>query len=861
MKNLLSPSRILGNSAPVSRGPATIFLSRLVRSVVGILLSCLCLAAHAQTYKWTWMAGSSTVGGNGWGNYPVYGTLGTPAPGINPGSREGAASWTDSSGNFWLFGGDAFAISNLFAVSLNDLWEFNPSTNEWAWMGGSSVIYGTGSDNYGQPGVYGTLGVPATGNIPGARDSASAWTDSSGNLWLFGGEGVDANHVSGYLNDLWEFNPSTNEWAWTGGSSTVPSAGYGQPGQYGTLGTPAAGNIPGGREFALSWTDSSGHFWLYGGSGFDANDVSGWLDDLWEFNPSTNEWAWMCGSSTVPNAGYGQPGVYGTLDTPAAGNIPGGRSGAASWTDSGDHLWLFGGDGYDANDVPGYLNDLWEFNPSTSEWAWMGGSSTVPSLPGSGRPGVYGTLGTPVAGDIPGGRGGVSSSTDSRGNIWLFGGRGYDANDSYGALNDLWEFNPSTNEWTWMGGSSTVVGEYGCQPGVYGTLGVPAAGNTPGGRGGALSWADSSGNLWLFGGYGCDANGTWGSLSDLWTFTMSGIAPPAVAPVFSPAAGAYTSVQTVTISDATAGAIIYYTTDGTTPTTSSTVYSSPITVSSTETLKAIATATGWTTSAVATAAYIITPQAAAPTFSVPAGTYTSPQTLTISDATPGATIYYTTNGTTPTTGSTVYSSPIAVSTTETLKAIATATGCTTSAVASAAYTINLPPTFTIAGTAVTVAPGAITGNTSTITVTPSNGFTGTVSLSCAITPTAASDPATCRLPASVTISGSTAQTATLTVNTTAATSALNPTRRLFWPSAGGAALACILLVGIPARRRRWQSTLGVLVLLFSITGGALSCGGSGGRGNHGTTPGTYTITVTGTLGATTQTGTVSLKVQ
>ncbi len=164
----------------------------------------------------------------------------------------------------------------------------------------------------------------------------------------------------------------------------------------------------------------------------------------------------------------------------------------------------------------------------------------------------------------------------------------------------------------------------------------------------------------------------------------------AATPVFSVAGGTYSSAQTVTITDATPGATIFYTTDGTTPTASSPVYTGPITVSSSETLEAIATATGYKTSAVATAAYTINiPIAATPTLSPTAGTYAAVQTVTITDATPGATIYYTTDRTTPTASSPVYTGPITVSSSETIEAIATAAGYKTSAVATAAYSINI----------------------------------------------------------------------------------------------------------------------------------------------------------------------------
>jgi O-glycosyl hydrolase len=186
------------------------------------------------------------------------------------------------------------------------------------------------------------------------------------------------------------------------------------------------------------------------------------------------------------------------------------------------------------------------------------------------------------------------------------------------------------------------------------------------------------------------------------TFTIN--LPAAATPAFSPVAGTYTSAQTVSIVDATTGAAIYYTLDGSTPTTASARYAAPLTVSTTTTIKAIATATNYTTSAVGTGTFTINlPAAATPTFSPAAGTYTSAQTVSILDATTSAAIYYTLDGSTPTTASAHYTIPIPVSSTETINAIATATGYSQSAVGSGTFTINLPaaatPTFSVtAGT-------------------------------------------------------------------------------------------------------------------------------------------------------------------
>lgn len=203
---------------------------------------------------------------------------------------------------------------------------------------------------------------------------------------------------------------------------------------------------------------------------------------------------------------------------------------------------------------------------------------------------------------------------------------------------------------------------------------------------GFVPWAglifDASGNL-----YGTTSQGgtNLGGIAFEISLTLT-------SPSFSLPAGTYPSEQMVEITDGTPNATIYYTTDGTTPTTSSTEYTGPITVPSTETIEAIAVASGYTNSVVAAATYIITsPSALAPVFTPGPGTYNITQAVSITDATSGATIYYTTNGTTPTMSSSRYTGPITVSSTETIEAIAIASGLANSDVVPATYAINTGP--------------------------------------------------------------------------------------------------------------------------------------------------------------------------
>jgi N-acetylneuraminic acid mutarotase len=913
------------------------------------------------------------VGGSTVENLPgVYGTLKTPAGGNIPGARDASTSWTDQSGNLWLFGGRGYdANGNL--GSLNDLWEFNPSTHQWTWMGGSNTVPCTTllsvKNCTGQPGVYGALGTPAVSNIPSGRWGAAGWTDSNGHRWLFGGNGVDAGGQPSGLNDLWEFNPSTMEWTWVGGSSkgALSSIYVGQPGVYGTLGVPAAGNVPGSRYGAASWIDRNGNFWLFGGTGKDATGDNVTLNDLWEFNPSIKEWAWMGGSNFINVLVGHQSAVYGTLGVPAAGNAPGSLTGAASWTDNSGNLWLFGG------------GDLWKFNPSTNEWAWMSGTGAPPCpfdpLIGfnvcTTQPAVYGTLGLPDVRNTPGGGNAAATWTDRNGNFWLFGGYSSDVTGQNGGfykgnINALWVFNPLTNEWAWMGGDYAAsncsvnilipIPFIVCDgsQGVTGAQFIPGAANIPAARTGAVSWTDKNGNFWLFSGGITNLSDYTGDVNDLWEYQPSiatfppattpifslksglyasggplmisngmanasiyyttdgttptkasnlyrgaitvsssetvqaiaiapgyrnssvatatyifGLTPAPSTPTFSLASGTYSSVQKLTISDATPGATIYYTTDGTTPIPSSPVYAAgPITVSSSETVTALAVigvpgntvwygialpSGGALVSSVATAGYILNlPPTAAPTFSTPSGTYTAPQTVTISDATAGATIYYTTNGTTPTTGSTRYTGTITVFSSETIEAIAVASGYANSAVVSAVYTINQPPIFSLGAspTSLTVKSGG--QGTVTLTVTPLNGFNSTVSFACSGLPSSVS----CSFsPTAVTPSGS-AATTQLTFSASAQSAALRPNSRPLLAMTALSAALCLF----GWRRRRGLQLLLLLAVIFTGLGLVSGCGAGTSGSGLTPTPVTSTVSITATSGTLQQRAFLSLTV-
>jgi hypothetical protein len=173
-------------------------------------------------------------------------------------------------------------------------------------------------------------------------------------------------------------------------------------------------------------------------------------------------------------------------------------------------------------------------------------------------------------------------------------------------------------------------------------------------------------------------------------YGLLGKTPTAPTPVISPGSESFTGSLTVTITDAVANSIIYYTTNGSTPTNSSPIYQQPFTISSSKTIMAIASPANYMQSAPAVATFLLSTATTNPVFSLAGGTYSGTQALTLSDTSTGAVIYYTTDGSTPTASSPVYSQPLSVPVSETVQAIAISPGLSASAVVSDSYAIQPP---------------------------------------------------------------------------------------------------------------------------------------------------------------------------
>jgi uncharacterized repeat protein (TIGR03803 family) len=554
----------------------------------------------------------------------------------------------------------------------------------------------------------------------GADPYCTLARDSAGNLYGTTYDGGAVGAPYGLDGTVFELSPGTGG-TWTetvlynfgsvAGDGIIPLGGVVLDSKGNLYGTTTQGGANGqGTVYEISpgtggtWTEKI--LYSFGATGTDAeNPRRGSLlfDEAGNLYGTTVDGG-ANGVGTVFELSPGTGGTwtekilysFGATSTDAAG-----PSAGLVWDAAGNLYGTTGSGG--ANSGAG---TVYELSPGT------GGTWTEKVLHSFADNGVDGTtpLDTPVF--------------DPLGNLY---GTAYNYGPS-GSLGIVWELTPSADgawsEQVLHGFTGTLQGD-GDYP--FGGLVLDANGNlygatSSGGFAGegivfelspaAGGWKETilygfatilSGNIWdshvpeatlilapdgnLYGTASSGGNNSFGQ--DGTVFEIENVTT--ASPQFSPPPGAYSTAQSVTLSDATANATIYYSIDGG---TSFTPYTAPVDVSESEILLAYATSTTLPQSQMAAAGYQIGSVAATPVFMPAPGDYTVAQSVAIADAAPGATIRYTTNGNTPSNISPVYAGPISVTATTTIKAMATATGLTNSAVATGAYTITpvTPPT-------------------------------------------------------------------------------------------------------------------------------------------------------------------------
>lgn len=442
--------------------------------IIRILLLITLLGSFSQgfslTLNLTWIGGEKAGPlNNGIGTLPVYGPKGSPGITFTPGSRSGSATWTDTDGNLWLFGGKAQAPGTVHYY--NDLWKYSPNTQQWTWISGTNAPNSTGN--------YGLKGVASVSHYPGAREKSVTWADNLGNLYLLGGFSLGAPDDSGYIgdsNDFWQYNITSGMWTWLRGGSALERSG-----SYGNQNSGSITTFPPARSGASSWKFQDGTFGLFGGS---------LQNDLWIYNPASKIWTWKKGYN---NSDF-KNGIYGTRGVAESYTVPGVRENAVTWVDNYNTVWLFGGFGHASTGTAGYLNDLWRYNPNSNQWTWMHGYAVI------NETGRYGSLGEESAITMPGARRNAVSWIDNSGTLWLSGGFGFsEQNNSLSDLNDIWSFRPKSNFWTWQKGSRLSSPAWAGN-GFYGTRDVTSPDNIAPGKSSAAVWNVTNRLTYFYGG-------------------------------------------------------------------------------------------------------------------------------------------------------------------------------------------------------------------------------------------------------------------------------------------------------------------------------------------------------------------------
>ena len=258
-----------------------------------------------------------------------------------PSARADAVVWCMQT-KMMIYGGVSESSDTL-----DDMWEYSLVDLTWRQEKLSAELHRQGI-------------IPPEIAHPGGRSGSASWVGHNEQLYLFAGNiqnqnKIDSHHNAGFSTDLWNFDCKRNMWVKIMGEKKC-LAGY-----YGEKGKANEKSIPGCRRGAVSWTDSEGHLWMFGGEGAssDPHTISNEvpdviLNDLWYFDLDYKMWSWMGGTNQGSDSGS-----YGSADNEfESGRYPSCRTDAISFH-TWNELYVVGGTGHDSNKAFSLLNDIW----------------------------------------------------------------------------------------------------------------------------------------------------------------------------------------------------------------------------------------------------------------------------------------------------------------------------------------------------------------------------------------------------------------------------------------------------------------------------------------------------------------------
>lgn len=382
-----------------------------------------------------------------------YEVLNEFSPKNHPGNGTKKQLVWKSQDNIYVYGND----NSSYYYGNSSFWVFNLTLKQWKCIQDNDI-----NVNFGVKGVYNST------NTPGKRSQSITFIDNEGNLYLWGGTGIDYTTYTIPYNDLWKYDVSIQQWAWIGGADNA--------GNYGAIGIESDLFFPSARIDVNPILSNDGMLFFYGGYYRYSNKF-----DLWKYNPNNNSWTLLF----LPSDNMQNIGNIGVEDI---NNKPGVLIDYTSWFYN-NNLYIFGGTTESSTCIECVQKKIWKFNLATNLWACIKNPNTIDA--------IYGTQNISDIDNTPPSLENMSNAIVLNNEVYFFGGyeKGEGTDEwNKGLHNSLWRYNLITNEWTWLKGKQLTN-----HPGFFGKKGVERIENMPASRLNSFLWNDGN-IIKLFGG-------------------------------------------------------------------------------------------------------------------------------------------------------------------------------------------------------------------------------------------------------------------------------------------------------------------------------------------------------------------------